>query len=124
MTCIYNFSSINTHVSSYATGAFSASMSVVVCDSAKKAESMLEQVAKTPSLKCIVMMEPVSAELTSHAKDAGVDLLSYKETMVGFLLLISASVGEDNLIFPHLKKTTCCLVFQGLKKHCVLTLKW
>lgn len=64
---------------------FTASMSLVTCDTKDKAMSMLENVKDTPTLKWIVIWEPISDELLDKAKETGVDIVTLQEFLVSFL---------------------------------------
>ena len=57
-------------------------MSVVVCDGPQKAQALLAQHSATPSLKCIVVMDPLTPELTTQAQAKGVEVVFMPDLLV------------------------------------------
>ncbi|XP_033743143.1 long-chain-fatty-acid--CoA ligase 1-like [Pecten maximus] len=49
----------------------------VVCDKAEKANTLLVSVEKTPSLKCIILIEELTADLVEQAAAANIDIKEF-----------------------------------------------
>lgn len=81
----YNFS--NVIVPIYETLGFEAcifilnqtEMEIVVCDSAEKALGIIKQKANCPHLRTVIVMEPITDELSDLSKDCGVKVLTMEE---------------------------------------------
>ena len=59
-----------------------ASMSMVICDTEKKLQMILDTIDNTPSLKTAVVLQPISNELRVLAKEKGIDVSTYDEMIV------------------------------------------
>ena len=57
-------------------------MSLLLCDTTAKVESILQNIGNTPSLKTVVLMTSVSEELKSNAQEAGVQLVAWEDMLV------------------------------------------
>jgi len=67
------------------------SMSMVICDTEKKLQMILDTIDNTPSLKTAVVLQPISNELRVLAKEKGIDVSTYDEMI---------ELGERNLRAP------------------------
>ncbi|XP_076074445.1 long-chain-fatty-acid--CoA ligase 1-like isoform X4 [Mytilus galloprovincialis] len=56
-----------------------ANISLVICDTCKKVQSMFDKYEETPNLKTIVMMEELSLDLQTKAQQLGIKLLSFSD---------------------------------------------
>lgn len=65
-------------------GAFSAEISLVICDREDKAASLLENKEKgvTPKLSCVVLFNDFSDAFVERAKDCEVEVLKLEQLMV------------------------------------------
>ena len=68
-----------------------AKMRLVLCDKAEKAQAMLNEIEKTPSLKYIVVFEPLSNNNLETAQKHGVTVMS---------LVQLEDEGRANLLDP------------------------
>lgn len=91
------------------TVSFPASMSLVTCDTADKALAMLEKVKETPSLKCIVLWQPITEEVAAKAKETGVDVITFQ----AFLVCFGGWMLQDS---NHLISTSHLCYFAGKRK--------
>lgn len=57
-------------------------MRLLVVDKSKKAEILLEKHCEFPSLKVLVLMEPVDESLKKKAADLGVDVIQFEELIL------------------------------------------
>ena len=57
-------------------------MSLLLCDTTAKVESILQNIGNTPNLKTVVLMTSVSEELKSNAQEAGVQLVAWEDLLV------------------------------------------
>ncbi|VDM56638.1 unnamed protein product [Angiostrongylus costaricensis] len=95
----YNFS--NVIVPIYETLGFAAcvfilnqtEMQMVVCDSVEKAMGLVEQKANCPHLRTVIVMEPITDELSALSKDYSVQVLTMDEV---------ENIGrQSNTTLPH-----------------------
>ena len=63
-------------------------MQLVVCDTEKRAEALLQQKHATPSLTTIVVVQPISDQLKANAEDSGVALVSFDDVIVSCKAII------------------------------------
>ena len=61
-------------------------MSMVICDTEKKLQLMLDSMDETPSLKTAVVIQNLSDEIRSAAKDKGLDVCTFDEMVVSDLM--------------------------------------
>ncbi len=59
-----------------------ACMATVVVDSVKKAEALLKTADQTPSLKCVVVMDPLGDATFPQAKPLGVQIRGFQDLLV------------------------------------------
>ena len=60
----------------------SAEVSLVICDTCKKVQAILDRIEETKNLKTIVVIEKLSVELKSKAEQLGVSLITFTQLEV------------------------------------------
>lgn len=61
---------------------FSAEITLVICDTCKKAQAILDRFEETPDVKTLVIMEKIPVELQNKAQQLEVKLMSFAQLEV------------------------------------------
>lgn len=64
----------------------SAELSLIICDKNEKVKNLLSRMSQTPNLKILVVMEKISEENETVAKQHGVQLIQYEDLEVNIML--------------------------------------
>ena len=59
------------------------------CDKTKKVEKLLKNISATPSLKTIVVVEPVILELTLQAEQSDIELVALDDLLVSHVTSVA-----------------------------------
>ncbi|KAG1669102.1 Long-chain-fatty-acid--CoA ligase 5 [Nymphon striatum] len=103
-------------------------LSTVLCEVEEKVKLLLKNVSKTPSLRNIIHVQPVSREIAKIAKENNISLFSFEEVLkprpedMALIMYTSGTTGNPKgVMISHRNIIATCSSALSLMEGCVLT---